>query len=96
MILLNKVIKFQEDMDWYVWGIAVWFLLLVFHSVNVLVMKRFFNKDWERVQTEKLIVKHQKKLDKLETKLAKQGKLPQAKETSPQPSDSNETSASKA
>lgn len=38
-------------------------------------MNRFFGKEWERIQTEKLIQKHGKKLEKLEAKLDKSGVL---------------------
>ena len=36
-------------------------------------MSRFFGKDWERNETEKLIKKHQAKLEKLEARLEKKG-----------------------
>jgi hypothetical protein len=36
-------------------------------------MKRFFGKEWVRIQSEKLIEKHQMKLEKLEKKLDKKG-----------------------
>lgn len=72
-ILLNKVIKFHPEIDWYVWAICAWLVLLILHFVNVFVMNRFFGKDWERLQTEKLIQKHKEKLDKLEVKLEKSG-----------------------
>lgn len=72
-VLLNKVIKFHPELDWYVWAIFVWLVLLILHMINVFVMNRFFGKDWERHQTEKLIQKHKEKLDKLEVKLEKSG-----------------------
>ena len=36
-------------------------------------MNRFFDKNWERLQTEKLIQKHKDKVEKLEVKLEKSG-----------------------
>ena len=72
-VLLNKVIKFRPEIDWYVWAIGVWLLFLILHFINVFVMSRFFGKDWERLQTEKLIQKHNEKLEKLEVKLEKSG-----------------------
>ena len=72
-VLLNKVIKFHPEIDWYVWAIFAWLVLLILHFVNVFVMNRFFGKDWERLQTEKLIEKHKEKLNKLEVKLEKSG-----------------------
>jgi len=74
-ILLNKVIKFHPELDWYVWVIFAWLVLLVFHFINVFVMSRFFGKEWERLETEKLIQKHTKKVEKLESKLQASGAL---------------------
>lgn len=36
-------------------------------------MSRFFGKEWERLQTEKLIQKHIEKVEKLESKLQESG-----------------------
>jgi hypothetical protein len=72
-VLLNKVIKFHPEIDWYVWAIFAWLVILILHFINLFVMNRFFGKDWERLQTEKLIQKHKDKLDKLEVKLEKSG-----------------------
>jgi len=72
-ILLNKVIKFHPELDWYVWAIFAWFVLLILHFINVFVMSRFFGKEWERIETGKLIQKHQEKVEKLESKLQDSG-----------------------
>ena len=72
-VILNKVIKFHPEIDWYVWAIFAWLVLLILHFINVFVMNKFFDKDWERLQTEKLIQKHKDKVDKLEVKLEKSG-----------------------
>jgi len=76
-VFLNKVVNFHPEMDWYVWAIFAWMLILVIHIVNVFVIDRFFGKEWERAQTEKLIKKHQEKVAKLEDKLEKSGVLDQ-------------------
>ena len=72
-VLLNKVIKFHPELDWYVWAIFAWLILLILHFINVFVMSRFFGKEWERLQTEKLIQKHMEKVEKLESKLQESG-----------------------
>jgi len=72
-VVLNKVIKFHPELDWYVWAIFAWLFLLVLHGINVFVMNRFFDKNWERLETEKLIQKHMKKIEKLEEKLERSG-----------------------
>jgi len=72
-IILNKVLHFREDIDWYVWAIFAWLFLLIIHFINVFILKRFFGKEWERKETEKLIEKHEMKQINLEEKLKKKG-----------------------
>ncbi len=59
--------------------IAVWFVFLLLHFIRVFITTKFFDDEWERIQTEKLIKKHEKKVLQLEQKLQKQGVLPQVK-----------------
>ena len=73
-VILNKVL-FKQEEDWFVWAIFGWFFILVLHFINVFVMNRFFGTEWERIQTENLINKHQVKTEKLEKKLDKKGLL---------------------
>ena len=74
-VILNKMIKFHPELDWYLWAVLAWLFLLLIHFSKVFIMNRFFGKEWERIQTEKLIQKHGKKLEKLEAKLDKSGVL---------------------
>lgn len=85
LVVLNKVVKFHEELDWYVWGILIWLFFVVTHAIRVLVMNRFFGKEWERVETEKLIERHERKVAKLETRLQKKGILPKAEEAEAKP-----------
>jgi len=72
-VVLNKVIKYKPELDWFVWAILIWLLILIIRFINVFVMNRFFGKEWVRIQTEKLVEKHQIKLDNLEKSLEKKG-----------------------
>ncbi len=56
--------------------IAVWFVLLLLHFIKTFITSNFFDDEWERVQTEKLLQKHDKKVLELEKKLQKEGVLP--------------------
>lgn len=82
-VILNKVINFYPELDWYVWAIFAWLFLFIIHFINVFVMNRFFGKEWERIETEKLIEKHQVKIEKLEAKLDKKNVFNQI-ESNPQ------------
>ncbi len=77
LIVLNKVLKVGETFieDWFVWAIILWLLLWVLHFVNVFVFKRFMDKDWERKQTEKLVLKQELKIAKLEKEIAHEAQL---------------------
>ncbi len=72
-VILNKVIKFKPEYDWFVWVIFIWVFILIIHFINVFFMNRFFGKEWIRKETEKLIQKHQKKVEELEKSLEKNG-----------------------
>ncbi len=76
-VILNKVIGFRPEIDWFVWAIFGWLFFLILHFINVFVMKKFFGTEWERIQTESLIKKNQIKLEKLESKLDKKGLINQ-------------------
>lgn len=72
LIVLNIFFKVGEQFgDWFKYAVAGWLFLWLLHFINVFVTNRFFGKEWERIQTEKLVEKHNKKLAKLEGKLIK-------------------------
>lgn len=92
LIVLNTFLKVGEQFgEWFKYAVALWFFVWLIHFVNVFITDRFFGKDWELSQTEKLIAKHQKKLDKLETNLIKKGiitpddKLPESEKKNLKP-----------
>ncbi len=70
-IFLNKFLHIYDQYDWFLWAVMLWFFFLVIHFFNFFVFNRFFDKEWERIQTEKLIEKHNSKVEKLEKSLEK-------------------------
>lgn len=74
---LNAVLKIGEEflVDWYKWAIILWSLFVILHAVNVFFFSKFMNVDWERKQTERLILKQQMKISKIEKSLDKEEKL---------------------
>ena len=77
IIVLNKYLGVFPEYDWYLWVVIGWLFILIIHTFNVFLIKRFFGEEWERKTTESLIAKHEKKSIKLEKKLEKKGILSQ-------------------
>lgn len=77
LILLNKVLKVGETFveNWFVWAITLWFFFFVLHFINVFVTNRFMGKEWERLQTEKLVKAQELKIAKLEKEMADEAAL---------------------
>jgi dihydrofolate reductase len=75
--VLNKLLGIGEDFlpNWYLIAIVVWGVFFVIHAVRVFIINRFFGKEWERVQTDKILAKHDKKVVKLEKKILKESKV---------------------
>lgn len=73
LIVINKVFKVGEEKwgNWYQWMVTIWFFLWLYHVIHVFIINRFFGKEWERSETEKLIVQHQEKQKILAQKLHK-------------------------
>jgi len=77
LIVLNKLLKLGESLieNWFVWAIFLWLFFLALHFVNVHFMNRFMGKDWEREQTNKLLLKQERKIAQLEKDIIKEAKL---------------------
>lgn len=75
LIVLNKFLNVWEQFDWFVWAILIWFFLFVLHFINVYVTNKFMNTAWERKQTEKLVLKQEIKIAKLEKEIAQEAAL---------------------
>ena len=75
LIVINKFIKVWEQYDWFVWAIFIWLFLFILHFINVFITNRFMNTEWERKQTEKLVLKQEVKIAKLEKEIAYEAKL---------------------
>lgn len=73
-IVLNIGLEYGLDInpfgiDWFVWAIIIWGIILLLHAYNVFVTNKFLGKDWENKQIEKLVAKQRKKMDELQTKV---------------------------
>lgn len=77
LFFLNKVLNIGQEFleDWYKWAIILWSLIFVLHAVNVFLFSKFMNVDWERKQTDRLIIKQELRIEKLEKEFALEEKL---------------------
>jgi len=75
LIVLNGLLKVGEEQygNWFVWAILLWLFFWILHVGNVYIFDRFFDKEWERRETDKLVTKHIAKVEKLENKLINEG-----------------------
>jgi dihydrofolate reductase len=71
LFIMDRVLGIGEGhlKGWFVWAILLWSFFLVLHFINVFITKRFMGKEWERKQTEKLVAKQEKRIEKIKKKL---------------------------
>lgn len=69
LILINKILKYGEEYNWFIWAITFWAFLFVVHIVNVYVTQKFMGIDWEREQREKLIAKQRQRIKELQNEI---------------------------
>lgn len=69
LVLINKILKYGESYDWFIWGITAWAFLFVIHAFNVFVTDKFMGQEWERTQREKLVAKQKKRIAELQQEI---------------------------
>ena len=69
LVLINKVFKYGEQYDWFVWAILIWAFLFVLHAFNVFVTHKFMGQDWERRQREILVAKQKKRIAEIQKEI---------------------------
>ncbi len=69
LVLLNKILKYGEGYDWFVWAITFWGFLFMVHTGNVFIVQRFLGQDWERTQREKLVAKQKERIEALQKEI---------------------------
>ena len=69
LILINKILKYGESYDWFIWAITFWAFLFVIHIFNVFITQKFMGKDWERVQREKLVLKQKRRITEIQKEI---------------------------
>jgi len=72
LFVANVLLKFGEPNLWYIWAVTVWIFIFVLHFIKVFITDRFMNKDWERDQIERLVLKQELKIKNLESKVSEE------------------------
>lgn len=70
LIVINKILKYGEQYDWFLWAMLFWAFLLVIHLVNVFITNRFMGREWERNQRERLVRKQKDRIRELESEIS--------------------------
>lgn len=69
LIIINKILKYGVEYNWFVWAITLWAFLFAIHIFNVYVTHKFMGLDWERTQREKLVQKQKQKIAELQKEI---------------------------
>ncbi|NAY92287.1 hypothetical protein GTQ34_10185 [Muricauda sp. JGD-17] len=69
LILINKIFKYGESYDWFLWAILIWAFLLVVHAFNVFVTQKFMGQEWERQQRERLVAKQKERISEIQKEI---------------------------
>lgn len=83
LFLLNKILKYGETYDWYLWAILAWGFLLALHFVDVFITKKFMGPQWERKQRENLVAKQKERIEEIQKEIETEfplGKINKKKE----------------
>lgn len=83
LVLINKILKYGQEYNWFVWAITFWGFLFVLHVFNVFITNKFMDQDWERLQREKLVEKQKQRISKLQKEVEEELPLPEALEIEP-------------
>ncbi len=82
LIIINPVLGIGKDFfieNWFVWAILIWAFLFLVHVLNVFIMNKFMGKEWEDKQLEKLKLKQEKRISKLQNKVENEMPVPEIK-----------------
>lgn len=74
LFVLNRVLGIGEGYvkDWFIWAILLWSFFWALHFINVFITNRFMGKEWERKQTEKLVLKQEKHIERIKKKIIRE------------------------
>lgn len=71
-LIMDLALGFGKDslpLNWSTYLILFWAFILLVHSLNILLLNRFMDKEWEERQIEKLKSKQMKRILELQKKI---------------------------
>lgn len=69
LALINKILKYGQEYNWFIWAITFWAFLFVLHIFNVFITNKFMGKDWERSEREKLVQKQKQRINEMKKEI---------------------------
>lgn len=69
LVLINKILKYGQEYNWFIWAITFWAFLFVLHIFNVFFTHKFMGKDWERSEREKLVQKQKQRINAMKKEI---------------------------
>lgn len=84
LIIISQVLMQVEPVkvlgiEWWIWIVFAWFLLLCYHAFKVFITNRLLGPEWEKKQYDRLVTKQQKRIQELEKKVEKEYIAPKTK-----------------
>ena len=75
LVLINKILKYGQEYNWFIWAITFWAFLFILHIFNVFITNKFMGQDWERSQREKLVQKQKERIAAMEKEIEREHEL---------------------
>lgn len=84
LILANTVLGIGENfrpfnIDWFVFAIAIWLFLFIYHLFSVFITSKLLSKKWEEKQLNQIVAKQKKRITELKDQVEKDIPLPEKK-----------------
>ncbi|TYB78288.1 dihydrofolate reductase [Bizionia myxarmorum] len=84
LILANTVFKIGLDfkpfgVNWFVYAIAIWLFLFIYHVINVFITSKLLSKKWEEKQLNLIVAKQKERIAQLETQVENDMSFPEKK-----------------
>lgn len=92
LIIISQILMQNKPatllgVEWWIWVLFAWLLLLIYHAFKVFVTNRLLGPEWEKRQYDRLVGKQKERIAQLEEKVAVAHPLPEVKVAIPEKSN---------